>query len=303
MRHFLSLISTPLLVSLLTSSLTILVAFDTQASEAPAFVIERIDTDLISYTGKITAESASALQAQLNPQTKRLRITSSGGDPIEAMRMGRIIQQQGLELIVDRYCVESCAQYLFFASITKSVNKHSLLGFVQTRVLAQESQLRDQFLKREVSIPDLAIVDAKSVTAEQKQLLEWSYFQSLGLPPNLLRLFDQQLRLAITTEVETNKSRNQNNASSFSAIEDIAVPTRVDRQIMRASRPRDQAKPNIQLEQAVYFPNLNALQELGVKGVGEFSFPQNTNDARQLFHAELGQIKAIAFASIATVTQ
>lgn len=293
MRSFLSLLT----VSLVAFGLS------AQAVKSQEFQIERINADLISFTGKIAEGSAQALHAQLTPQIKRLKITSIGGDPIEAMRMGRIIQKQGLELIIDRYCIASCAQYLFFASPTKKLNKDALLGLSQVAALTQEAKLREQFLKREIAIPELSNIDSKSATVEQKQLLEWSYFQNLGLPPNLLSLFDQQLRLAIKKEVDATNLRSPTTASSFSAIEDIAVPNQIDRNIMRATRPRNQIKSAIQIEQAVYFPNLSVLQELGVKGIGDFSYPQNSDEARRLFHVELGQINTIAFASIATISK
>lgn len=293
MRSFLSLLTVPLVAFGLSA----------QAVKSQEFQIERINADLISYTGKITEGSAQALYAQLSPQTKRLKITSLGGDSIEAMRMGRIIQKQGLELIVDRYCVASCAQYLFFASPTKQLNKDALLGFSLVAELTQEGKLREQFLKREIAIPELSHIDSKTATSEQKQLLEWSYFQSLGLPPNLLNLFDQQLRLAIKKEMDTSSLRASTNASRFSAIEDIAEPNRVDRIIMRANRPRTQSTSAIQIEHAVYFPDLNVLQELNVKGINDFSYPQNADEARRLFHTELGHIKAIAFSSITTISR
>lgn len=293
MRRFLSLLT----VSLVAFGLS------AQAVKSQEFQIERINADLISFTGKIAEGSAQALHAQLTPQIKRLKITSIGGDPIEAMRMGRIIQKQGLELIIDRYCIASCAQYLFFASPTKKLNKDALLGLSQVAALTQEAKLREQFLKREIAIPELSNIDSKSATVEQKQLLEWSYFQNLGLPPNLLSLFDQQLRLAIKKEMDTSSLRGSTTASSFSAIEDIAVPNRNDRIVMRASRPRNQSTSAIQIEHAVYFPDLSVLQELNVKGISDFSYPQNANEARRLFHTELEHIKTIAFSSIATITQ
>jgi hypothetical protein len=102
------------------------------AAPASAFAVRR-DGPAVVYDGQIVTGSADALTAILDssrttPPTV-LRVTSTGGDASEALRMARIIRARGLDVRVSGYCGSSCAQYLFVAGRNKFVDQGSLVMF------------------------------------------------------------------------------------------------------------------------------------------------------------------------------
>ena len=56
-------------------------------------------------------------------------VNSGGGDIRGGMQLGKYIYNNKLNLIVDKNCYSSCANYLFTAAVTKIVNADSEVGW------------------------------------------------------------------------------------------------------------------------------------------------------------------------------
>ena len=84
--------------------------------------------DSVSFSGPITEQAADALEAALAAlPTSVLRVRSAGGDTAAGRRMGRLVRKHRLTVIVDEYCVSSCANYLFTAGIRRIIAESSVV--------------------------------------------------------------------------------------------------------------------------------------------------------------------------------
>ncbi len=266
-----------------------------QSAQAQDFHIQRINPNVLAFRGNISEGSVLALQDQIDANTTSIYITSVDGDMIEAMRLGKLLRERNLELVIQSYCLSRCAQYVFTASPRKSLNKNALLGFTKIKPIDNADALREQFGKLDNSLLNLTELRTNTMSAEQLNLTEWRYFKELNILPNVLSLFDQKLAEAIGSQKNLTSKAVLEAPSSFSAVENIAVPNQIDRNIMRASRPRSSGKAEIKAEQAVYFPSLSVLESVGIKGVQHYVYPQTVDELRDLLSEDLPQIKAIAY--------
>jgi len=86
-----------------------------QAAVVEPFSIERRG-HAVFISGPISNELASALEETLLDLTvTELWIRSGGGDVEAGHRMGRRIRERNLKVVVDQYCISSCANYIFTA--------------------------------------------------------------------------------------------------------------------------------------------------------------------------------------------
>lgn len=86
----------------------------------------------VTYEGTVTNEANSKLLSfieQHGNSIKWLSITSKGGEVNEGMSLGSIVFDHKLNVAVDKYCLSSCANYVFSAAPAHRISKHALIGF------------------------------------------------------------------------------------------------------------------------------------------------------------------------------
>lgn len=90
------------------------------ATEAPVFVSREADT--IRAKGPINAEMARLIEAELNLGGVTTLVIRSGGGYVESgISIGHLIADAGLTVVVDGYCVSSCANYIFTAASQRTI--------------------------------------------------------------------------------------------------------------------------------------------------------------------------------------
>ncbi|WP_018624287.1 hypothetical protein [Kangiella aquimarina] len=84
----------------------------------------------LNYVGSIN-EHANLRLFNLYLQSKvkptKLKISSLGGNAMEGLRLGNWVFDNKLDVIIDKVCASSCANYVFPAGKTKYLHKHSAL--------------------------------------------------------------------------------------------------------------------------------------------------------------------------------
>jgi len=94
--------------------------------------ISLFDNHQITYTGSTSIKNADAFEEILNKNANTvdtLVINSNGGDTFGGMRIGRLIHDNDLKVIVHHMCLSSCANYIVTASNEVFVEKGALLGW------------------------------------------------------------------------------------------------------------------------------------------------------------------------------
>lgn len=104
-------------------SLLLFTPFFVQAGEW-----SRIDKNVISFSGEITAGDKASLLKVIKRTDKKLILNSEGGDAEEALRIANTLLPYRLHVIVDGICASSCANYLFTAGSIKEI-KNGWVGF------------------------------------------------------------------------------------------------------------------------------------------------------------------------------
>lgn len=94
--------------------------------------INLIDEHTVEYIGKTSKDNAKQLEIILTKHSNEidtLVVTSTGGEVFGGMRIGRLVHEFGLKVVVKQYCMSSCANYIVTASNDVIVSKGALLGW------------------------------------------------------------------------------------------------------------------------------------------------------------------------------
>lgn len=88
------------------------------------------DNNVLHYDGGINKDANQRtfeLYKSLPNKPTKLNITSKGGDVMEGIRLGNWVFDNQFDVIVDKGCASSCANYVFPAGKTKYLYKDSAL--------------------------------------------------------------------------------------------------------------------------------------------------------------------------------
>ncbi|MFC3176426.1 hypothetical protein [Undibacterium amnicola] len=251
-----------------------------------------MDTATVSYQGEIVKGSFQALLAHLTPETTTLRVRSSGGDGEEAMLIGNQIIDQNLSLVVDGYCMSSCANYLFLAARKKSLLVDSVLGFHGAVSLKNSEDLRAQFelgnlnkddytgkegLKR-LQISEWELLKKVDLNLDTLSTINAQFYKKMPIAPKAKRIlvltidgkrytFDWDDRGQKLMEKRLRKSLKKNSKISFVISNPYA--------------------------DAMYFPSLKFLQEIGVQGILDYPYPESNAALPKLLSEDFSHIKTV----------
>ena len=84
------------------------------------------------YNGRIDGESYTLFRRaadEAGNDVAAIRINSRGGDVRSAIKMGHWIYDRGLDVVVDTYCLSSCANYVFTAGRNKTIEEGAIVGW------------------------------------------------------------------------------------------------------------------------------------------------------------------------------
>ena len=100
------------------------------AGTARAQTVVRQEGDAIVFEGQINSASATEfLLLLLDPQVKRLVISSGGGLVAAALDMAQAIHERQLDVEVPRLCHSSCANYIFPAGRNKVLGRLGVVAW------------------------------------------------------------------------------------------------------------------------------------------------------------------------------
>ena len=89
----------------------------------------RLSPTTIAFTGEIEKDELSKFKELYKATDSTLIVDSGGGNMAAALEIGKVlIQNQNLNVVVRDICASSCANYLFLAGHTKTID-HGIVGF------------------------------------------------------------------------------------------------------------------------------------------------------------------------------
>lgn len=136
MRHFLQL------AAVLCASFAGGCSAEPHQAEAALCQIEgvtRTARDEVAFCGTIEQQTYLDLVAELTPRDRRLRVTSFGGDADASLKVGALVRQRDLAVIVDRVCASGCAHFIFLPARRVRVLEGGIVAFHGTRTYLVEA--------------------------------------------------------------------------------------------------------------------------------------------------------------------
>lgn len=114
------------LIKLIFVAVALVTTTDKALAGAPKF---KFPADgIASYVGTLTeADVDGFISAAREKNIRHLLITSPGGTILAGVKLGRWVWTHGVEVVVDRLCMSSCANYVFPAGRGKIIRPDSLV--------------------------------------------------------------------------------------------------------------------------------------------------------------------------------
>ncbi len=159
----------------------------------------------VHYIGDITPlqnQQVKQLLAQTTMKVQQLVIQSGGGNVDAGMDLADIMLEHKLDLVVDKFCFSSCANYVFIAGKNKYIQPNAILGWHGN---AASAKWLDEDI--DAMLPELK-GDRSAVKWQQLRrhyddvihkasAREAKLYQVLGIDPSLLTLgFAPELKAA-----------------------------------------------------------------------------------------------------------
>lgn len=85
--------------------------------------------DTLYYQGYITDEANEKAKQLITSEVTTLAIKSRGGDINLGMDLGELVRKKSLNIMIEKYCLSSCANYVFTAGKKKYLHEDSLLAW------------------------------------------------------------------------------------------------------------------------------------------------------------------------------
>lgn len=261
-------------------------------ANAKDYEIKRLDAATVSYQGGIVEGSFQALLAQLTPETTTLRIRSNGGNAEEAMLIGNQIIDQNLSLVVDGYCLSACANYVFLAAPKKTLLTGGALGFHGAVSLKNSADLKAQFELGNLSKDDFTGIEGH----KRLQILEWELLKKIGLNLDAISTINQQLYKKMPLDPKLKrKATLMIDGKKYTFTWDNRGHKLMGKRLEKSLKKNSQfsLKVDNPYADAMYFPSQQFLQEIGVKGILNYPYPENNAALQKLLLEDFSNIKAV----------
>ncbi|MFZ6798592.1 hypothetical protein [Undibacterium sp. Di24W] len=87
----------------------------------------RVSSTTLSLNGTIGKGTFDEFDRKLDHGINEVWLNSAGGNVREALKIANVIQDRKLKIVVNGFCISSCANYLFLAGFEKKIN--GIVGF------------------------------------------------------------------------------------------------------------------------------------------------------------------------------
>ena len=141
----------------------------------------KAESGTLVYRGAIDAERNAALFAQARDveSPERLLISSGGGSVKAGIALGRWVREQGLALVIEDYCLSSCANYVFTAAMRRIIRSGAVVGWHGNyRHLLETGLWREDAVARRGEDQAAALKRARA-SAQELVALEQDFFAAI----------------------------------------------------------------------------------------------------------------------------
>lgn len=130
------------------------------------------ENDTLKIQGRINPDLLPHFE-NLPKSIGKIEITSQGGDTLTAIAISRIIRERNYELIIKKYCLSACAQWLMPSAKSLIVEAGAVVAFHQTSTFIVETLIQ--------SDAEDEVVEYLEVASQES-----SFYKDIGAPSILL---------------------------------------------------------------------------------------------------------------------
>jgi hypothetical protein len=253
------------------------------------FKVSRID-DTLQFDGDISHTSFLAIKDFLDNGVTTIIINSGGGDGEAGLSIAEEMAKREINLIVDKYCISSCANYLFVTAKKKSLRPGAFLGFHGGLTGGPPMVLEP------ADFPQFSPEQFAAVNLQMQALYEREthFFAKLGFDPVLLKISDDKTATKEIHRSFTVSSKGKvmgtfpfEKEQEAKSLYDELIKKNQDAYMATTLDNRSPTK--------LYFPSKSTLQKYGVKGIEDYPYPTNQKDLEIQAQAalELREVEAL----------
>lgn len=273
-------------------------------TKAPPYAITRLDSGTVFYRGEISKGSRRHLLRYLNAATKTLVVTSEGGSPDEGMLMAEELRRRNIRLVVDKYCMSSCANYLFLAAPQKSVKPGSLVGFHGGPLGSLSEEKERQFERGALSSHSMHGEGLQN-HLDKLAIRELEFFSRIGVDRELYRDVDKVILASVAGKSRAPVLHGRLTLATAKGKWDYGVSDKeldrlgrrmaeLDRKKIRYTVQGEIERPGTAPDTA-YFPSRATLEKYGVMGIQSYPYPADKAELKKMVRKVFdGDVKIIA---------
>lgn len=149
----------------------------------------------IHFSGHISHQAVDALEAAIAvAPTTELHIRSAGGGATAGHRMGRLVHQHRLAVVVDRYCNSSCANHVFTAGARRIIPEGAVVVW-HGNILQKDFREFDQCGRTVSSLTGIPMPPEEVAAARRgiasrarDQVAHLEFFRDIGVDDYIARV-------------------------------------------------------------------------------------------------------------------
>jgi hypothetical protein len=221
--------------------------------------LDRYSKTLI-FNGPINEAAYRQIRMFLEKGGNTIIINSQGGDVKFGQQIGMKMAGKNITLIVDKYCLSSCANYLFLGAKKKFLKPNSILGFhggVGTKIIESKT------------IPNAVIQPLNRLIRNEKLFFEKVKVNYEIISSSVL-LTRSEISF-IDVEIESKSKFKQ----TFNGDQGELADRLVKESLEADPKAKFSMTFRNEIENSVYFPNKETLLKNGVRGIEEYPYPKN----------------------------
>lgn len=121
--------------------------FSLFSSSAFAGNWKKIDAHTLSFKGEIEPDEYKKFSTLFSPEITELRVDSKGGETGAGIKMGFALLDHPVKIVVEGYCVSSCANYLFLGASERVIGPKGSVGFHGNVTCSFGGENREEYLQ------------------------------------------------------------------------------------------------------------------------------------------------------------
>lgn len=225
--------------------------------------------NMLRFKGEINNKSAAQITAFLDAGGKTIIVSSPGGSVEAGQAIGMAMADKEVTLIVDSYCLSSCANYLFLAAANKVLRPSAILGFHGGIGIHTPSNLGAEASSERLTASLAPLL--KLIENEQK------FYEKIKVNPDLVDL-SAKLARGEKSFIVINIEGKQNIKKIFPADHEAEQEKFIEKELKRNPRANWSLTFQNETQNKLYFPSIETLNKFGVTGVLSYPYPRNQHE-------------------------